>query len=55
MKQKVSKKTKPFKGFKENPSILGFGCMRLPRLDSEKPDVDIKQAEEMIHPWYKLL
>jgi predicted aldo/keto reductase-like oxidoreductase len=39
MVNKVSKKTKSFNGIKENPSILGFGCMRL---------IDIKQAEEMI-------
>jgi predicted aldo/keto reductase-like oxidoreductase len=48
MVNKVSKKTKSFNGIKENPSILGFGCMRLPRLEPEKPDIDIKQAEEMI-------
>ncbi len=53
MNIKVSKKIKPFKGINENPSVLGFGCMRLPRLDHEKPDIDIKQAEEMIDYAYQ--
>mgnify|MGYP005845991079 CR=1 FL=1 len=51
--KKVYRKEKEFNGIKEKPSLLGFGCMRLPKIDSEKPDIDSKQAEEMIDYAYK--
>ncbi|MFO7969109.1 MAG: aldo/keto reductase [Candidatus Izemoplasmatales bacterium] len=53
MKNKVYKKQTKFSGIKENPSLLGFGCMRFPKIDSEKPDIDEAQAEEMIDYAYK--
>jgi predicted aldo/keto reductase-like oxidoreductase len=53
MVNKVYHKEINFKGIKDNPSLLGFGCMRLPKIDSEKPDIDATQAEEMIDYAYK--
>ena len=29
-------------------SLLGMGCMRLPKLDPEKPDIDYVKAQEII-------
>ena len=29
-------------------SLLGFGCMRLPKIDPEKSDIDKEKAQEMI-------
>lgn len=46
METRIYKKTgKPI-------SLLGFGCMRLPRLNDEKPDIDISTAESMIDRAY---
>lgn len=33
---------------KEEVSLLGFGCMRLPKLFEDKPDIDTKQAQQLI-------
>ncbi|MFW5889212.1 MAG: aldo/keto reductase, partial [Bacillota bacterium] len=51
--KKVYRKETKFPDIKENPSLLGFGCMRFPKIDSEKPDIDEEQAEEMIDYAYK--
>lgn len=53
MMKKVSRKEKAFKGIEENPSLLGFGCMRLPKENPDKPNIDFKQAEEMIDYAYE--
>ncbi|MDR2822522.1 MAG: aldo/keto reductase [Acholeplasmatales bacterium] len=37
-----------FKNIKENVSLLGFGLMRLPRLDPNKPEIDYDLATKMI-------
>ena len=29
-------------------SLLGFGCMRLPKINPDKPDIQQVQAQEMI-------
>ena len=34
-------------------SLLGFGCMRLPKVDPEKQDIDEQQAEKLIHYAYE--
>ncbi|ARP50629.1 MULTISPECIES: aldo/keto reductase [Caproicibacterium] len=31
-----------------HPSLLGFGTMRLPRLQSDKPEIDVPRAQELI-------
>lgn len=46
-KRVVVSKTK-FKGIEQNPSLLGFGCMRFPTLDPDKPDIDEIQAQKMV-------
>jgi uncharacterized protein len=48
MEKAVHRKTTPFRGIENNPSLLGFGCMRLPVLDPDKPDIDIERATKMI-------
>jgi len=40
-------KTK-FPRIEKNPSLLGFGCMRLPVIEAGKPDIDEAIAEKMI-------
>lgn len=37
----------------EKVSLLGFGCMRLPRLQEERPEIDEAKAEEMIDCAYR--
>jgi uncharacterized protein len=48
MKKLVYSKKTVFKGIAQNPSLLGFGCMRLPVLSKDKPDIDEEQAYKMI-------
>ncbi len=35
-------------GIKEGISLLGYGCMRLPKLQEDKPDIDKEQAWSLI-------
>ncbi len=37
-----------YKNTDEQISLLGFGCMRLPKIDPEKSDIDKTKAQEMI-------
>ncbi|WOC32672.1 MULTISPECIES: aldo/keto reductase [Caproicibacterium] len=37
-----------FRGTDAKPSLLGFGCMRLPRLQADKPDIDEAQGQKLI-------
>ena len=37
-----------YKNTDEQISLLGFGCMRLPKIDPEKSDIDKVKAQEMI-------
>ena len=37
----------------EQISLLGLGCMRLPRLDSEKPAIDQARAKEVVDKAYR--
>jgi len=48
MTSKVFAKETPFQGIEQNPSLLGFGCMRFPTLSPDKPDIDEVLAEKMI-------
>lgn len=48
MADTVFSKSTKFKGIDKNPSLLGFGCMRLPLLESGKPDIDVPFATKMI-------
>ncbi|MBQ3078250.1 MAG: aldo/keto reductase [Clostridia bacterium] len=34
-------------------SLLGFGCMRLPRLDPDKPEIDVELAQRMVDYAYE--
>jgi len=52
MDNRVYVKPTRFKGIKTNPSLLGFGCMRLPTLEKDKPDIDVARAEKMIDEAY---
>ena len=40
--------TREYKNTGKQISILGLGCMRLPKLDPEKPDIDEPKAFEMV-------
>jgi hypothetical protein len=53
MKETVFRKKKHFKGIEENPSLLGFGCMRFPKIDPDKPDIDEALAEKMMDEAYQ--
>lgn len=48
MNQNVYVKPTRFRGIDRNPSLLGFGCMRLPTLVEGKPDIDEAKAQAMI-------
>ncbi|MDD3107373.1 MAG: aldo/keto reductase [Bacilli bacterium] len=48
MDKLVYSKTTKFKGIAQNPSLLGFGCMRFPTLYKDKPDIDEELAEKMV-------
>lgn len=37
-----------YRGTGPELSLLGFGCMRFPKIDPEKPDIDEARAQEMI-------
>jgi predicted aldo/keto reductase-like oxidoreductase len=50
---KVIKKDKKFKGIEDNPSLLGFGCMRFPKVQPDKPDIDEELALKMIDEAYQ--
>lgn len=41
-----------YKNTEEEISLLGFGCMRLPRLYEDKQDIDYDRAQEMIDKAY---
>jgi len=45
--------SRAFSNIKVQPSLLGFGCMRLPKISSDKEDIDYKAAEEMIDYAYE--
>lgn len=50
----VTKNKKRFKNIKDNPSLLGFGCMRFPLLNEDEPtSIDEVQAEKMIDMAYQ--
>ena len=49
----VSTKNKPFTNIQKNPSLLGFGCMRFPKLSPDLPDIDESLAEQMIDIAYQ--
>lgn len=51
--KKVHVKKKKFGPIQENPSLLGFGCMRFPTLTDDKPDIDEEKALEMIDYAYR--
>ncbi len=34
-------------------SLLGLGCMRLPKIDPNKPDIDEAAAQEMVDYAYE--
>ncbi len=53
MGKHVRVKEKLFKGIKDNPSLLGFGCMRLPTRFEDKPDIDEEEAQKMIDYAYQ--
>jgi hypothetical protein len=53
MKKEFFSKHKQFKNIDNNPSLLGFGCMRFPKIDPEKPDIDEALAEKMIDEAYQ--
>ena len=40
--------TREYKNTGDQISLLGFGCMRLPKIDPEKSDIDKEKAQEMI-------
>lgn len=42
-----------FRDTDTNISLLGLGCMRLPKLDPDKPEIDIPKAEEIIDYAYE--
>lgn len=42
-----------FRGTEEKVSLLGFGCMRLPKIDPDKADIDYEKAAELIDYAYK--
>lgn len=37
-----------YKDTDDKVSLLGFGLMRLPKIDPEKSDIDKEKAQEMI-------
>lgn len=53
MKLKVTTSKTLFKGIDQNPSLLGFGCMRFPTLYEGKPDIDEELAQIMIDYAYE--
>jgi predicted aldo/keto reductase-like oxidoreductase len=42
-----------YKNTDEKISLLGFGCMRLPRLYEDKQDIDYDKAQEMSDKAYE--
>ena len=46
-------KTRQYKNTGDQISLLGLGCMRLPKLDPDKPEIDIPKAEEIIDYAYQ--
>ncbi|MFH0766840.1 MAG: aldo/keto reductase [Bacillota bacterium] len=53
MNKRVTVKQRAFKGINANPSLLGFGCMRLPTLYKDRPDIDEVLAQSMIDYAYE--
>jgi len=53
MKKNVFRKKTEFKGIEHNPSLLGFGCMRFPKIDPDKPDIDEELASKMLDEAYQ--
>lgn len=49
----IAKKDTRFQGIDQNPSLLGFGCMRLPTLIPGEPAIDVAKAESMIDLAYQ--
>lgn len=48
MPAKVTVRTTNFRGIDQNPSLLGFGCMRFPTLTKDTPEIDESLAQRMI-------
>lgn len=53
MNDHVYVKNKQFRGIEKNPSILGFGCMRFPKISPDKEAIDEILAEKMLDEAYK--
>lgn len=45
--------TRNYKDTDDKVSLLGFGCMRLPKIDPEKSDIDKEKAQQMIDYAYE--
>lgn len=45
--------TRIFKNIELKPSLLGFGCMRFPKMFPDKEDIDFMAAEKMVDYAYK--
>ncbi len=45
--------TRKFRGAGPELSLLGFGCMRLPKIDPDKPNIQEIQAQELIDYAYE--
>ena len=41
--------TRSFSNIREKPTLLGFGCMRLPTLDEDKKIIDEEKATQLLH------
>ena len=41
-----------YRGTTAKPSLLGFGCMRLPRVSEESQEIDFEKAERLIDEAY---
>ena len=40
--------SRKFEKINASPSILGYGCMRLPKLWEDKPDIDYEEGQKLI-------
>jgi uncharacterized protein len=53
MSNRVSVSSRRFRGIENNPSILGFGCMRFPTIAPDSSEIDVAQATKMIDLAYR--